>query len=247
MTRPLHLTTNQVISFDHFMLDSTANSLRALEIIFELSIGGSSSSIEIAPAAYNASLKNFGEGSLYIISSDLLGEVNGNIVLFLRADDFNYLSEVMKPAMSVLFMANPDENLAAADSQKPYWLQNHVTAYMDEDIYREHMMDTLAEMGNILIGLYSKSIYKICELNSHHSVPLVMKEDPEQETLRAILSASDEQEQQHLVIENEFYLNEEPITLWCLFSPTSESFRDMLNGIDRRNESRGDEPPPVFR
>jgi len=231
MVIPLKITAEQSDTFNKLLIDGTANTLIALETVFELSIDSSDSSIEVAPTVQNENLKHFGVGPLYVISSALTGDLNGSIVLVLRAADFNYLSELMRPVLSLLYLASSDIDLNVQDRDKPEWMTNEGAGQVDDLAYREHMMDALAEMGNVLIGLYIRSIFKICGLNSRHSVPLVMK-DPHQTTIRRILYSSEERERLHLVIENELFLEDKPLKLWCLISPARDSFRDMLDGID---------------
>ncbi len=121
------------------------------------------------------------------------------------------------------------------EHDKPEWMQINGNDHADDAAYREQMMDALAEMGNVLIGLYTRSFYKICGLVTHHSLPLVMK-DPQQTNIRRILYSSKQRECPHLVIENEFYLENKPLKLWCLISPTPKSFQKILKRIDSQVE-----------
>ena len=182
-------------------------------------------------ATSNETLKNFGDGSMHIISSALTGDIDGGIVLFITTNDFEYLSDVMKPVMSLLFMPRPGSDTSVSDNDDPDSMQDQITGYMDDARYREHMLDALGEMGNVLIGLYTQSIYKTYRLNSHHSVPLVMK-DPRQKTIQRILYSMGEREKQHVVIENEFFLEDGAIKIWCLISPSEASFQDMIKAIN---------------
>lgn len=232
MTIPLLLTAEQHGLFDQFLLDGTANTLTALDTVFELSIDCSGSSIEVAPAKQNENLKNFGSGPLYIISSALAGEVSGSIVLLLRDTDFKELSEVMKPVLSLLFLSAPDTDLGALDRKNPAGGGKNREGLLGDSAYRELMMDSLTEMGNVLIGLYAKSIHKICGLSTHHSLPLIMK-DPHQTVIRQILYSPSERDRFHVVIENELYLEDKTIKLWCLISPTRDSFSDILSSLDK--------------
>ena len=92
-------------------------------------------------------------------------------------------------------------------------------------------MDTLTEMANVFIGVYAKAIYKICNLNTHYSVPEALK-DPGQLTIRKIVNLSENSDQQHLVIQNEFFVMDNPISLWCLISLTTKSFQNVLERIE---------------
>ena len=236
LTSQLSLTPNQVNSFDRLLLDGTGNALNALEVMFGLAIDSSDSTIEIAPAVTSENLKHLGPGTLYVVSSDMVGEMQGSLLLVMRSDDFDYLSEVMRPVLGLLFLSNPDTDLAELDSQRPGWMQEDGTKKMDDAVFQEQMMGTLAELGNVLFGLYTKAIYKICDLNTHHSVPKPVK-DPDQKAIKQVLSSSKISDQLHLVFENEFVVVDRPIKLWCLISPTQASLEDILQRIEGRSKA----------
>jgi len=227
-------TTKQVNSFDQFLVDGTGKALNALEDMFGLNIDSSDSSIEIAPAVSNENLKHLGNGALYIVSSAMTGDLQGSILLVMRSDDFNYLCEAMRPVLSLLFLSNPDADLAVLDSQKPKWMQENSKEPSEDAAFKEQMMDTLAEIGNVFFGLYTKAIYRISDLNTHHSIPEVLK-DTDQQLIKQVLSSSEKPDQLHLVIENEFVVVDRPIKLWCLISPTRASLADILKRIESRD------------
>lgn len=235
LANQLSFTEKQVNSFDRFLIDGTANTLTALEEMFGLNIDSSDSTIEIAPAVNSEHLKHLGNGTLYVVSSDMVGEMQGSLLLVMRSDDFEQLSEMMRPVLSLLFLSDPDADLAVLDSQKPDWMQDKGPEQTDDAAYQAQMMDTLAELGNVLFGLYSKAIFRICALNSHHSVPEALR-DPDQEAIKQVLSSSQMSDQLHLVIENEFVVMEKPIKLWSLISPTRASLEDILKRIESPDE-----------
>ncbi len=231
MANQLSLTRKQIDSFDRFLVDGTSQALNALETMFALNIVRSDSSIEIATGVNSEFLKHLGGGTLYIVSSVMEGDMQGSILLLMRSDDFKYLGEVVRPVLSLLYLSSPDIDLATLDTQKPDWTQDDDTRHTTDEAFHAQMMDLLAEMGNVLFGLYTKAMYKICNLNTHHSVPEALR-DPDQQTLQPILSSTEEAEQLHLVIENEFVVKDRTIKLWCLISPNQGSFQDMLKKIE---------------
>jgi chemotaxis protein CheY-P-specific phosphatase CheC len=230
MAEPAKLTRAQANVFDRFLLEGTANTLRALETVFELNIDGSESTIEVAPTLQNENLRHFSGEPLYIISSTLDGEVDGSIALFMRASDFKYLSEVMRPLLSLCFYANSDADLTALDHQKPDWMQKDDEDCVNDECYKKQMMDVFAEMGNVLLGQYTRSISNIYGLNAQHSVPL-LTEDPQQLMTRKLLFSSGDKARFRIVIENEMILDDKPVMLWCLISPTADSFTQFLHGV----------------
>ncbi len=225
------LTSKQIDSFDRFLVDGTSKALNALETTFALNIDSSESSIEIATAVNSVILKHLGSGTLYTVSSTLVGDMQGSIVLLMRKCDFECLGDVMKPILNLLFLSSTGTDLATLDSHKPDWMQNSGLNHSSDPVFHEQMMDTLSEMGNVIIGLYTKAIYKNYRLNTHHSLPKTL-EDPEQQTFSQIVLSSEVSEPLHMIIENEFIVMAKPIKIWCVISPTLESFQNMLNVID---------------
>lgn len=216
------LTAKQVDFFDHFLIDGTQKALHALDSMFGLDIDSSDSSIEIAPGDNPEFLQQLGSGSLYTVSSAMTGDLQGRILLLLRSGDFRTLIKIMKPILSLLLQPNDGERQYAPDKAD----------------YHKEMMDILSEMANILIGLYAKSIYKICDITTHYSVPKIEK-DSDQQAIRQFLSVSAKTGQSQLLIENEFYVMDKPVKLWFLIAPTPKSFAKILRKIEQHTDFNG--------
>jgi len=227
----LNLTGNQVDSFDQFLIDGTSSTLDAFENMFGLNIDSSSSSIEIAPQASNDTLKNLGSGPLYVVSSSLAGDMQGRLLLFMRSVDFDYLSEAMRPVLSLLFLCSPEADLEQLNRRMLECIHDADEHDSGEVLFHKQMMDALAEMGNVLIGLYSKAMYNICNLNTHHSLPFAVR-DPDHRLIGRALSLLETMDQPFILIENEFVVMDRPIKLWCLISPSQESCKDLLKRIE---------------
>jgi len=228
----LNLTEKQVNSFDRFLVDGTQKALSALDDMFGLDIECSDSCFEIAPATLSENLKHIGDEPLYTVSSAMVGDMKGRIFVLMRASDFQHLGKAMKPALDLLFCSDLDADLTMPDD-KSNGLNNKWKT--EEDLFHEQMMDTLSEMANVFIGLYARAIYGISKMNTHYSVPFAIK-DPEQEIVRHFLMAPGDSNQFHLVIQNEFFVLDKPIKLWCLFSPTRQSLKNILNRIESQDE-----------
>lgn len=223
------LNSNQVNSFNQFMLEGTGGTLDVLENMFGLDVDRSDSNIEIAPAANSEYLSHLGDGTLYTVSSALVGDLEGSILLLMRARDFERLGEVMRPILSLLFLSSPEADLATLDTKKQSWMADEGNS--NDSAFHQQMLDTLAELGNVLIGLYSKTIYRICKMNSDHSIPHALR-DQDQQLIQRVLSSSDTPDQPYLVIENEFVVADRTIKLWCLISPTHDSFQGLLKRLE---------------
>ncbi len=231
----LNLSDKQVSSFDRFLFDGTEKALNALDNMFGLDIESSDSCIEISPAINSENLKHLGDGTLYTVSSAMVGEMQGKILVLMRSSDFKHLSKAMRPTLSLLFWTGTDADLTILDEQDEDWIDDDAEDIPEDAEFHRQMMDTLGEMANVFIGLYAKAIYNICHLNTHYSVPFAMK-DTNQEIVHQVLWSPEASEQLHLVIQNEFYIMNKPIKMWYLISPTNKSFRDILKRIEGGDE-----------
>lgn len=230
ITKKLSLTKNQINSFDRFLIPSTGKVLNVLETMFVLNIDSSASSIEIVPTVDIEKIEHLRSGPLYVISSEMAGELQGRLHLLMRSRDYKTPGEVIKPILKLLFLSNSDADLATLESQKPDWMQNFDMLHSDDAAFHEQMMDTLLELGNVLFGVYTRAIYMIYGLHTYHSLLKYLR-DTDQQYIQQILSSPKLLDTQHLVIENEFSALHKPIKLWCLISPTQKSFQEILNSI----------------
>lgn len=235
----LNLTEGQLSSFNEFLLDGTDKTLDLFETMFGLDIDRSDSKIEIAPTDGSSNLKHLGDGMLYAVSSKLVGEMQGKALLLMRSEDFRSLGEVMKPVLSLLFLSDSDADLEALESQKPEWMRKENADLIEDEAFHTCMMDTLEELANVLIGLYTKALFKICRLNTHHSVPKASRDANQRPIQQFLNSPPAASGRLHLVIENEFVIMNKPIMLWCVISPTRKSFQQLLKRIESRHESLG--------
>jgi chemotaxis protein CheY-P-specific phosphatase CheC len=233
----MNLTEKQVNTLDRFLLQGTVNALDAIETMFGLEIESSSTSIEIAPAVESENIKSLGNEPLYVVASDLVGDIQGSILLLMKSDDFRYLGEVMRPVLSLLFLCSPNADLESLDKRKPDWMQEDGLADSDDVEFYRVMIDTLGEIGNVLMGLYTRAICEIFVVNTHHRLPKTSK-DPDQQVMQRVLASSAEQARQHLIVQTEFIVQNRPIRLWLLISPTKQSLQGMLDKIECEDENK---------
>lgn len=226
-THQLSLSKNHLKYFERFLLESTSKSLDVLENMFAIHIDNSDSSIEILPNVDIEKMEHLASNPLFVISSEISGELEGTLNLLMSSTDFENLGEVMKPILKLLFLSNPDADLATLEDQKPDWMHS---THPNDSTFISVILDTLTEMGNVLFGVYTIALYKVFDLNSHHSVPVILK-DKEQQNIQQILSLPELANKQHLVIESEFSVLHKPIKLWCLISLSKKSFQDILDRV----------------
>lgn len=235
IAQQLNLTEKQVDSFDRFFVDGTQKALSALDDMFGLDIECSDSCFEIAPAVSSENLKHLGDEALYTVSSAMVGDMKGRIFVLMRASDFKHLSKAMKPTLDLLFHTDMDADLTPTDGQVNEQTADNEKWKTEDELFHEQMMDTLSEMANVFIGLYARAIFRISNMNTHYSVPFAIR-DPEQEIVRHFLMAPGDSNELHLVIQNEFFVQGNPIKLWCLFCPTRQSLKNILYRIERTPE-----------
>lgn len=230
----LGLTDRQLSYFNKLLLHGTGKTLDLFGNMFGLDVDSSDSTLEIAPVGSSSNLQHLGDGTLYTVSSKLVGEMRGKALLLMRSDDFRCLGELIKPVLSLLFLSKSDADLEKLEGQKPEWMRDQGAGFIEDEAFHAQMMDTLAEMGNVLIGLYTKALYQICKMNTHHSVPKASK-NANRHVIRQFLTTPSRSDRLHLVIENEFVIMDKPIMLWCVISPTRKSFQGLLEKIESQN------------
>jgi len=175
-------------------------------------------------------IEQLNSGPLYVISSGMTGELQGDLHLLMRPGDFINLGKVMKPTLELLFLSGPDANLGTLESQKPNWMQKNNNSNTGESAFHEQLMDALTEMGNSLFGIYTNAFYETYDLYTHHSSFKSLRVS-DQKTIQQILLSPGMLNKQHFVIENELNLSDHHIKLWCLISPTQKSFQEVLSRI----------------
>lgn len=224
------LTKNQIKYFDRFMVASTSRLLNVFETMVALEIDSSHSSLDIMPAVNIEKLEPLCSEPLFVISSEMMGELQGGLHLLMCSSDFKTMGEVMKPILKLLYLSDSDTDLTTLESQKPDWMKADQKPLKDDPTFHGRMMDALTELGNVLFGIYTKAIYLTFDLHTYHSLPESSR-DTDQQYIQQILSSPALLYKQHLVIENEFSTLNKTIKLWCLISPKQESFQEILNRI----------------
>jgi len=226
----LSLSKNQVNSIDRFLIAGTRNLLKALETTFEFSIDSSSSEIEIIPTVNIQNIEDLRSHSLYVISSELEGELNGSLHLLMRAIDYTHLVDVLEPTLRLLLLSSPDDSLVRPRNQKPDGVHDFDKSITSDSAFNDQMESALIEVGNLLFGNYTNAIYSTYDLYTHHSSP-VSRLDTDHQTIQQILSEPKLLDRQHFLIRNEFSILDKLIKIWCLISPSRKSFQEILDRI----------------
>jgi chemotaxis protein CheC len=102
----------------------------------------------------------------------------------------------------------------------------------------ERVSGILAEIGNILAGVYLTAIHDFCKLQVSHSVP-VLAVDMLQALLDEAIAAQTEATQTVLLVTNEFAVDREHFRTYLLIFPTGDSINALVNSIKQARELYG--------
>jgi len=91
-------------------------------------------------------------------------------------------------------------------------------------------LSVIAEIGNIVAGVYLTAVHDFCKLNIYHTVPTVAT-DMVQALLDESLVRLSRQVQHIIVIENEFIVKEKLIRTFLVMIPSVESVNILVNSI----------------
>ncbi len=91
-------------------------------------------------------------------------------------------------------------------------------------------LSVIAEIGNIVAGVYLTAVHDFCRLNIYHTVPTVAT-DMVQALLDESLVRLSRQVQHIIVIENEFMVEEKLIRTFLVMIPSVESVNILVNSI----------------
>jgi chemotaxis protein CheC len=106
------------------------------------------------------------------------------------------------------------------------WRAGITNSKADDDL----KLSVIAEIGNIVAGVYLTAVHDFCKLNIYHTVPTVAT-DMVQALLDESLVRLSRQVQHIIVIENEFMVKEKLITTFLVMVPSVESVDILVNSI----------------
>jgi len=91
-------------------------------------------------------------------------------------------------------------------------------------------LSVIAEIGNIVAGVYLTAVHDFCKLNIYHTVPTVAT-DMVQALLDESLVRLSRQVQHIIVVENEFMVEDKLIRAFLVMIPSVESVDTLVNSI----------------
>jgi len=91
-------------------------------------------------------------------------------------------------------------------------------------------LSVIAEIGNIVAGVYLTAVHDFCKLNIYHTVPTIAT-DMIQALLDESLVRLSSQVQHIIVVENEFIVEKKRIRTFLVMIPSMESVNILVNSI----------------
>ena len=154
-----------------------------------------------------------GDPSLPVVCvrMDMVSDVRGGIFLIVPDEYKTNLIRLMERATPGPKNKGPDENLSI-----------------------------LAEIGNVLVGIYLTAIHDFCKLHIYHTIPTVAV-DMVQSLLDESLNVLSMQVQLMIVIENEFLVEKKHIRAFLIMIPSVESVKTLLDSIEQARMAYGEE------
>ena len=140
----------------------------------------------------------------------MVGDVSGDLFFIVPEEQKNDLIRLAEQAM----MDTSQSWRAGSRSQEPDDLK----------------LSVIAEIGNIVAGVYLTAVHDFCRLNIYHTVPTVAT-DMVQALLDESLVRLSRQVQHIIVIENEFMVEEKRVRTFLVMIPSVESVNILVNSI----------------
>ena len=111
---------------------------------------------------------------------------------------------------------------------------------LENAVSPDENLSILAEIGNILVGIYLTAIHDFCKLHIYHTIPTVAV-DMVQSLLDESLNVLSMQVQLMIVIENEFLVEKKHIRAFLIMIPSVESVKTLLDSIEQARMAYGEE------
>jgi len=140
----------------------------------------------------------------------MVGEVSGGLFLIVPGEQKEDLIRLAEQAMT--------------DTGQSW--RTGITKQESDDL----KLSVIAEIGNIVAGVYLTTVHDFCKLNIYHTVPTVAT-DMVQALLDESLVRLSRQVQHIIVIENEFIVEEKLIKTFLMMIPSVESVDILVNSI----------------
>lgn len=152
----------------------------------------------------------------------MVGDVDGDLFFIVPDEQKMPMIRLAERASGI---RNSDFRMRNEPNAKQKTPQSAIRNQHSEDL------SVLAEMGNILVGVYLTAIHDFCKLNIYHSVPKLAI-DMIQSLLDESLVTMSREVEEIIMVVNEFITDEEHITTLFLVIPSVKSVRILVDSIE---------------
>jgi chemotaxis protein CheC len=203
MDAPLRKITDEQLDFLKELINIGAgNAVTALEQVLQCNVDLLMPKVRILPAPEVASYLT-GDPAVPVIGvrMDLIGDVTGALYVILSRDNLEKISVLIKNV-------SHDE-------------------MSDEENYA---LAAIAEIGNVLAGVYLTAIHDFCSLTIYHSIPLAaidMVQSILDETLVEVYGTIPD----IFLFINEFAIKTQSFKMYMLLIPSPDSFNRLAGSI----------------
>ena len=175
------------------------------------------------------------------VRMDMVGDVAGNIFFIVPDEQKTKLIRLMERAsgMGEKFNRTDPKSLpsglealqAGSGAVGPYGPE---AAIRNQNSVAD--LSILAEIGNIIVGVYLTAVHDFCKLHLYHTVP-TLAIDMVQSLIDESFSVLSRQFQLIIVIESEFVVAKKHIRTFLLMIPSVESMNIFVDSIDQARKT----------
>lgn len=230
LTKPWQdLSDVQIEYLCRVLADGNSQVPMALEMLTGQHIEQHSVHIEVAPSRHVAQLMHIPDGAMAVVVCGIRGDIGGDFLFLQTQSDLQILSRVMSPILTgeVRHPANKETM-----NQTPDWLVKKRSNSMNIE---GQMMETIAELGNTLFGVYLMSLHKNCNLTVYQDVPDTSLMGAQQAVLGRMRSQLKHPSHVAVVIEINYMIGKFALKAWLVLLPMLDGLGKILDGMDAFN------------
>jgi len=214
MSTNTQLFTEEQLDFIREMMNIGAgNAVTALQQLLQCPVDLIIPKVHVLPAAHVSSILDNPASLVACVRMGMVGDIGGAMFFIVPEESRKELVSIAEKALLGL-------------SKLPWQKSEEVE------------LSVVAEIGNILSGVYLTAIHDFCGLNIYHTVP-ILAIDMIQPLLDEALIKTSIQIQTAIVIENEFLIEEHHIRTLLLIIPSAESVEPMIDALGQAKKAYG--------
>jgi chemotaxis protein CheC len=157
------------------------------------------------------------------IKVNLVGDITGCVFFIVPQQYMRTLTDMVRQANAEWLVLSAEIPHPAIKSA------THIQPSDDPDT------SIVAEIGNILVGVYMRAINEFCKLNICHTVPATAS-DMIQSLLDEVMAQVSSKMYAIILIENQFTMEEQQLMTYLLIIPSTESIKTLTDSIEQARE-----------